>query len=151
MKKLNIKINDNTYDVNVKSIDQGIAEVEVNGISYSVEFTESVDRKALVKQIKKSAAAASQPAQGQTAAPPPRAERKAATSAGALVAPMPGLILDIYVKQGDQVTDGQIVIKMEAMKMENEIPAPATGVVTEINVKKGDTVRDGDVMLVIGG
>ena len=67
--------------------------------------------------------------------------------AGAVVSPMPGVILDIKVKEGDSVSEGQTVIILEAMKMENEIVSEFTGTVSAIRVKKGDTV-DTDAVLV---
>ena len=66
-----------------------------------------------------------------------------------VAAPMPGTILDIKVKVGDEVSEGQVLLILEAMKMENDIPATATGKVAAINVNKGDTVNSNDVLVVI--
>lgn len=63
--------------------------------------------------------------------------------------PMPGTILDIKVKVGDMVKNGQILMILEAMKMENEIFAPSNGVVTQIAVIKGATVATNDVLIKI--
>lgn len=60
---------------------------------------------------------------------------------------MPGVILDIKVKEGDSISEGQAVVILEAMKMENEIVSEFTGTVSAIRVKKGDTV-DTDAVLV---
>ena len=65
-------------------------------------------------------------------------------------APMPGTIVDVKVNVGDSVERAQVVVIMEAMKMENEIVAPVAGTVQAIRVKKGDSVNVGDVMAVIG-
>ena len=62
---------------------------------------------------------------------------------------MPGLILDVMVSVGDRLQAGTPVVKMEAMKMENEIPAPANGTVKEIRVKVGDSVSTDETLLVI--
>ena len=62
---------------------------------------------------------------------------------------MPGLILEIMVSAGDQVSAGTPVIKMEAMKMENEIPAPADGTVKTISVSVGDNVATDDTLMLI--
>lgn len=62
-------------------------------------------------------------------------------------APMPGTILDVRVKPGDSVTEGQILIMLEAMKMENEIMSPRAGVVDTVQVVKGASVNTGDIML----
>ena len=63
---------------------------------------------------------------------------------------MPGTIMDVKVNVGDSVERAQVVIIMEAMKMENEIVAPVGGKVLAVQVKKGDSVNAGDVMAVIG-
>jgi pyruvate carboxylase subunit B len=62
---------------------------------------------------------------------------------------MPGLILEIMVAVGDQVMAGTPVIKMEAMKMENQIPSPANGTVKEIAVKVGDNVSTDETLIVL--
>ena len=64
-------------------------------------------------------------------------------------APMPGTILDVKVKAGDKVSDGQVVLVLEAMKMENEIVSPVDGTIASVMVKKGDTVDSGDILITI--
>ncbi|MGI6328182.1 MAG: biotin/lipoyl-containing protein [Dethiobacteria bacterium] len=66
-----------------------------------------------------------------------------------VVAPMPGSIIDIKVNIGDNVNEGDVLILLEAMKMENEVTAPASGVVKSIAVQKGASVNTGDIMVVI--
>ena len=63
---------------------------------------------------------------------------------------MPGKVLDIKVEKGASVKNGDLVLLLEAMKMENEIFATADGTVTDIRVHQGDSVNTGDVLLVIG-
>ena len=65
-------------------------------------------------------------------------------------APMPGKILDVLVKVGDQVKEDDEVLMLEAMKMENPIYAPANGTVKEIKVKANDSVETEQVLMVIG-
>ncbi|WP_157065557.1 biotin/lipoyl-containing protein, partial [Thermococcus celericrescens] len=69
---------------------------------------------------------------------------------GAVTAPMPGKILRILVREGEQVKTGQGLVVLEAMKMENEIPAPKDGVVKKILVKEGDTVDTGQALIELG-
>ena len=69
---------------------------------------------------------------------------------GSVVAPMPGKILDVKVKEGDSVKSGDVVAILEAMKMENEIVAPRDGVVKKVMVSPGDTVERGAPIIVIG-
>lgn len=66
-----------------------------------------------------------------------------------VVSPMPGIILDIKVAVGDKVASGDVVVVLEAMKMENEITTEASGVVSAIKVKKGDTVETDTVLVEI--
>ena len=88
------------------------------------------------------------------AAPAPAAAAPAAPVAvGAgepVTSPMPGNILDIRVAQGDAVKSGQVLIILEAMKMENEIVAPRDGVVNQIVTSKGATVDTGATLIVLG-
>ena len=80
----------------------------------------------------------------------PKAAPKKAASAGAgsvqIVAPMPGKILGIKAKSGDAVKKGQVVVILEAMKMENEIVAPQDGVIASIDTKEGASVEAGNVL-----
>lgn len=84
------------------------------------------------------------PAPEAPAAPAPVSE-----NATTVNAPMPGKILSLKVNVGDSVNNGDLVLLLEAMKMENEVFATASGKVTEIRVKSGDSVNTGDVLLVI--
>ena len=65
-----------------------------------------------------------------------------------VVAPMPGNILKVNVNKGDAVKRGQVLLVLEAMKMENEITAPADGKVADVKVEKGQCISAGDVMVV---
>lgn len=62
---------------------------------------------------------------------------------------MPGVISDVLVKPGDKVKRGAVLLLLEAMKMQNEIPAPADGEVESVNVSKGASVNTGDLMVVL--
>ena len=113
--------------------------VNVNGTNYEVEI-ELVDANAV-----KAAAPAAAPA--PVAAPAPAA----APAGGETVsAPMPGNILSVNVKVGDTVAEGQVLMILEAMKMENEIMAPVSGKVLSVNATQGATVDSGAVLCVIG-
>ena len=82
----------------------------------------------------------------------PAAAAPAAKPAGAgekVASPLPGVIIEISVKEGQQVKAGQKVAILEAMKMENEIPAPKDGTITDIHVHKGDTLQEGDPVVTI--
>ena len=77
------------------------------------------------------------------------ASKSAAEEAGAITAIMPGLIMKIMKKEGDTVEVGDVVIILEAMKMQNELQAPKAGVIRKINVKTGDSVEMRQVLAVI--
>lgn len=64
-------------------------------------------------------------------------------------APMPGSIIELVVKEGDYVESGDVLIVLEAMKMENELTAPQSGTVVKILVSKGATVNSGDPLVVL--
>jgi biotin carboxyl carrier protein len=71
--------------------------------------------------------------------------------AGGLVAPMPGKIIDVRAAVGDAVTAGQVLVVMEAMKMEHHLSTPGDGTVAEVRVAVGDQVDNGAVLLVVDG
>ena len=110
-------------------------KVNVNGTVYEVEL----------EDISGSAVAAA-PAAAPVAAAP-----VAAAPAGGeqVVAPMPGNILSVNVKDGDSVKKGQVLMILEAMKMENEIMCPCDGKVASVSVAKGATVESGALLCVI--
>lgn len=84
-------------------------------------------------------------------APAPVAAAPAVSAAGeTVVAPLPGNIIDVKVAQGASVKAGDVIIILEAMKMENEIVAPQDGVIAQIVVSKGSTVDTGAPLFVIG-
>ena len=115
--------------------------VNVNGNSYEVE----------VEEVGGAASApAAAPKAAPAAAPKAAAPKAAAAPAGGtpVKAPMPGNVLDIKVSNGQAVKEGDVVVILEAMKMENEIYAPCDGTVTVV-AAKGSTVNTGDVLVSI--
>ena len=119
--------------------------ITVNGTPYNVTVEEGTSSAAPV---------ASAPAPAPAAAPAPQAAPKAAPAPAAagsvkVDAPMPGNILDVKVSNGTPVKAGQVLVILEAMKMENEIVAPQDGTVASINVNKGDTVEAGQTIVTL--
>ena len=124
-----------------------IYKVTINDKVYEVEV-----EKGKANLIKTTAvAAAPAPAAAPAAAPAPAAASPAAVAANAtpVNAPMPGTILNVKVNVGDQVKEGDVVVILEAMKMENEICAPKSGTVAQVLTAKGSTVNTGDAMISI--
>lgn len=119
--------------------------ITVNGTPYNVTVEEGTSSAAPV---------ASAPAPAPVAAPAPQAAPKATPAPAAagsvkVDAPMPGNILDVKVSNGTAVKAGQVLVILEAMKMENEIVAPQDGTVASINVNKGDTVEAGQTIVTL--
>ena len=116
--------------------------ITVNGTVYEVSVEEGGAGSAPVR-----AAAPKAAPKAPAAAPAP----KAAAPAGATTveAPMPGKILNIKVSEGQAVKFGEVVVIMEAMKMETEIVAPADGTVSKILVKAGDSVDTGAALVAL--
>ena len=120
--------------------------VNVNGFSYEIEVEEIAGGAAPV-----AAAPVAAPVAAAAPAPAPVASAPVAAAAGqeAIESPMPGNILDVRVKPGDTVSSGDVLLILEAMKMENEILSPRNGKVVAVNVSKGVTVNSGEVLVVL--
>lgn len=131
MKKFLIKVNGNQYEVEVEEVRDG--SVADEAVTYSAPAPK----------------AAPAPAAAATPAPAPAPKKDNAVPAGAatITAPMPGTVLGVKVNSGDVVKKGQVLLILEAMKMENEIVAPNDGTVASVNVAKGSSVNAGDVLL----
>ena len=128
--------------------------ITVNGVSYEVEVEEVGAGFAAPVAAPAPVAAAPVAAAPKAAAPAPAAAPKAAAPAPVanglkVVSPMPGTILDVKVSVGASVKKGDILMILEAMKMENEIVAPEDGTVAQVNVQKGASVNSGDVLCVL--
>ena len=117
--------------------------ITVNGVAYNVTVEENNGSAPAVNTAPISAAAPAAPV-SQPAVP-----NNASTGAVAIEAPMPGNVLDIKTKVGANVSSGETLIILEAMKMENEIVAPSEGVVASVNVNKGDSVEAGQVLITL--
>jgi glutaconyl-CoA decarboxylase len=126
--------------------------VNVNGQNYNVEVEEvfgDFSPKAPVVEAAPAPVAVAAPAPvAQVAAPAVKPAISAPVGGTKLLAPMPGTVLDIKVASGTKVTQGQAVLVLEAMKMENDIAANAAGTITVV-ATKGSTVNTGDVLAVI--
>lgn len=138
MKSFKYTINGNVYKVVINSIEDTIADVEVNGTPYKVEMN---------KPTKKQVVTIKRPA--QTAVAPIARPQQTSSGTGALRSPLPGVILEIFCKVGDPVKRGQKLIVLEAMKMENAINADRDGVIKELKVNKGDSVLEGADLVII--
>lgn len=125
MKKYKITVNGQSYEVEVEEI--GGDEISSNATTPSVQP---------VSQSPK--------AQPKKAPTPPK--KSASQGATKITSPMPGTILSIKVSEGAKVSKGDVVMILEAMKMENEIQAPQDSIVASINVAEGASVNTGDIL-----
>jgi biotin carboxyl carrier protein len=134
-------INDKEYDVEVGARQGRRVQVSVNGKPYDVELRTS----AVATPI------AERPRSKSVAAPGPSAAAQPAAAAGdgAVLAPMAGLVLSISVRVGDQVSAGDDLLMLEAMKMENAITAHRSGTISRIAVDAQQVVNQGDVLIEI--
>ena len=145
MKEYKYKINGNLYNVVIGDIEDNIAHVEVNGTHYTVEMEKKPKAAPAPKPV-------ARPVAKPAAAPAPAASApasKPAAGKSGVKSPLPGVILDIKVKEGDEVKKGQTVIILEARKMENSITPDKDGKVTAINVSKGESVLEGTDLVII--
>ncbi|MBR4775671.1 MAG: biotin/lipoyl-binding protein [Bacteroidales bacterium] len=148
MKNYSFKINGKEYNVAIGEASGKVLSVNVNGTDYEVELSSPV---AAAAPVAAEAAVGTAPSVANnkadapsgasaTSAPAPAA---AAGAAVQVTSPLPGVIVEVSVKEGQAVKAGQKVAVLEAMKMENEIPAAKDGVITAILVNKGDSVLEG--------
>ena len=146
MKKFKFTINGNQYETEILNIEENIAEIEVNGTLYKVEVDKTIKTVKTPKLVRPVAVPStdSHPSVAKTSSP------SAPKGAGSIKSPLPGVILDVYVKEGDTVKMGQKLLMLEAMKMENNIEADKAGKVVSIAKGKGDSVMEGDVLIIIG-
>lgn len=145
MKKFNFKINGNSYEVKIDSLEDDLATVQVNGIAYSVEL----EKKSSVAKTPKLVRSVAVPTTDSSQSTAKTSSPSAPKGGGTIKSPLPGVILKLHVKVGDTVNLSQELITLEAMKMENSIQADKAGVVEAIHFNTNDAVMEGDVLITI--
>ena len=137
MRYYKVTVNGNLYDV---SVEEAGGATEVRCVQ--------VGAQAAAPEQKQAPAPAPAPA-----APAPQAQKAVpadvAVNAEDIAAPLPGTVISVDVSVGDQVKSGQLLLKFEAMKMENEIVAPRAGTIAKIHVAKGDVLESGQPVISI--
>ncbi len=118
-------------------------KVTVNGIPYDIEVDVEQQEKPVIGSIILGGAGGMAPPMASTAS-------VKATSANAVVAPLSGTVARILVEEGEDIADGQVLLVLEAMKMETEITAPHAGKVVRILVEKGESVAGGEGLVELG-
>ncbi|GAA3650861.1 biotin/lipoyl-containing protein [Flavivirga jejuensis] len=138
MKNFTFKINENNYSVKIVSQENSTIQLEVNGTNYSVKMKEEIKTRKTPILVRNPSKAA------------PVAPVKVNPSSSAkckILAPIPGVILTLNVKVGDTIKENDLLLVLEAMKMENSIVSEKSGVVTAVNVTVGQQVLQGEVMI----
>lgn len=142
MKKFKFTINGNQYEVEILGFEENVAKVEVNGTTYNVEVQKDLK---VTKTPTLVRAEAPKPTGKETRIP----KNITQTTNVAIKAPLPGTIIQVFVKPGDKVSLGQKILTMEAMKMENNVISEKDGIVKTVSVKPGQTVMQNDILVEI--
>jgi len=141
MRKFQFTINGNKYYVDLNRFEGNIAEIEVNGTPYTVEVHHEIKTSKTPKLVR------------AEVAPPTRSQSKIKKTIGAsthlIIAPLPGTILQLMVKEGDTVKKGDTLLTYDAMKMENSIIAEKDGTVKSIKIAVGQNFLQGDSLIEI--
>jgi glutaconyl-CoA/methylmalonyl-CoA decarboxylase subunit gamma len=144
MKEYHLNVDGHDFVLTLKSLSGERAEVDIDGKAYSVAI-HSIRQKGSGQR--RPSTSVQRGTTEPVAHPPVTPTLASNASTGSVTAPIPGAVLEVYVKQGDAVTAGQDLLKMEAMKMENRITAPRAGKVAKLYAKAGDPVRQGQVLV----
>ena len=139
MQKFKFNIDGKGYEAVVEEIDRGVARVELNGKSYTVQ----IEKEEAIVSPKIAAVKPSQSGGDFVDVP----EQVITGNAGSIKSPLPGNVSKIKVQEGQAVKAGEVLMTLEAMKMENEIMAPAAGKVKKIYVTEGKAVQQGEALI----
>ncbi len=145
-----MKISGREYKAQVKELSADHALVVVDGKEYTVDLAHLGRKTVTAADMPRIAVAAPStpaPAVAVAVAPPPAKRSVVAAGDGAITAPMPGSIFQMKTQEGATVQAGQVLLVMEAMKMENPITAPYNGTITKVFVREGDNVGEGDLLV----
>ena len=139
MKTYKMEINGEKFEGKVVEYDGINVSIEINGIIYKVKMESELAN--LTEHFKR-------PKKVLTM-PPTLSGKSTSTlsEAGQIRAPLPGIIVDVLVKEGDKISAGDVVVILEAMKMESEIASTVNGVVKKVNIKKDESVQEDQILI----
>jgi biotin carboxyl carrier protein len=144
-----LTIDQKEYRAEVKEINAESALILVDGREFRVGLQQLALSKLLPAEARKSEVKGEAPVARPAALAPLEPPPPGGAGSNIVKSPLPGLIIDVKVREGEKVRAGQNVVVMEAMKMENQIQATIDGTVKKIFVKKGDNVAEGDTLVEI--
>jgi biotin carboxyl carrier protein len=140
MKNFKFTINGNQYEVEVLEIDGNLARIEVNGTLYDVEMQREVTKETTVAPVPQTKIV-SREVKTDTNKPTGKTIE--------IKAPLPGVIIKVLVKPGDDIISGQVLCTLETMKMENAIRAEKDGKVNAVNISAGQSVLQDEILMVM--
>ncbi len=140
MQILKFKINGKSYEAVVSEKEHNVASIELNGKAYTVE----VEKEEAVASPKIAAPKRRKSTSADTFVEP---AAEPSGNPGSIKAPLPGNVAKINIKEGAKVNAGEVLLVLEAMKMENEILAPAAGTVKKLYVQEGKAVQQGEALV----
>lgn len=144
MPEYKVTVEGKTYTVNIGRIEEDSIDITLDGRTYKVEVEAPLMKTSKTPIIKRHRQVINAGEVPNRTSPP-----GAHAGIGEVIAPLPGVILKILVKEGDSVDQGQPVATMEAMKMENNIESPIAGTVRKISVSEGDNILENTLIMLI--
>ncbi len=147
MKKYKFTINENEYNVAIKDIDDDVAEVEVNGAIYSIQIHQSQAKPKTPILVRKEVQ--NVPGENKVAEKLAPMPISAKPSSKTINAPLPGSVIKVNVAPGDSFKEGDVLMVMESMKMENNILAERSGTIIRICVVQGESVMQDEALFEI--
>ena len=136
MKSYKFKVNENGYTVNIKSHEDNIIKLEVNGTTYDVVMDKEIKKTKTPTLVR---SASKRPTEPLKVNPKSQVTR--------IVAPIPGVVLSIDVKVGDTLKVGDRMLVLEAMKMENNIVCEKAGTITSLKISVGQQVLQDELLI----
>ena len=144
-----VTVNGETYQVEVEEV----GSIQSERTQFATDSSETVDNNVDGEGSSKDANTEPKAADNlteQSAGKKDEPQKPSAAEGTSVTAPMPGSIIEIKVQEGDSVKEDDVLLILEAMKMENEVTSPAAGTVTKVLVNKGSSVNSGETLVVIG-
>ncbi|MDR1392119.1 MAG: biotin/lipoyl-binding protein [Clostridiales bacterium] len=132
MKKFTVKVNGKSYEVEIEELEKSSSKEQASTKQKNIVIENEVNE-----------------SQNTFLHDPKNQENTTSEKSIKVIAPMPGNIISVNVKNGVSINSGDVICVLESMKMENEICAPKSGKIVTINISNGDSVKTGDILVVI--